>query len=98
MQNEEILSEASNRNNGVLGKTSNAFMAAFSYAILFVALMLLTGGNITTNTLGIPAITLFVVVSLAQYLVGGNTKNPRWLVVGSFIISVVTAIAMVIIV
>ncbi|UOR11283.1 hypothetical protein [Halobacillus amylolyticus] len=90
MQKEEALDHRSNR-NGVFGEPSNATMAAFCYGMLFVAFMLVTGGTVTVNGLGLPAIGLFIVVSFVQYMVKGT---PRWLVLGSFTLAVVMAFAM----
>ncbi|WP_347553258.1 hypothetical protein ABFG93_22905 (plasmid) [Pseudalkalibacillus hwajinpoensis] len=91
---EGILDNNSSAPKRVLGKTSNATMAAFSYGMLFVALMLFSGGTVTINGLGLPAIALYGVVSLVEYFVGKGSETPRWLVIGSFISAVVTAAIM----
>lgn len=73
---------------------SNGITAAFSYAILFVALMLVWGGTITRDRITMPAVAILIVISLIQYLVKGDSKQPRWLVVGAFLVSIVVAVVM----
>ncbi|UOQ94930.1 hypothetical protein MUO14_08390 [Halobacillus shinanisalinarum] len=90
MQKEGTFGHRSNR-NGVFGEPSNATTAALSYGMLFVAFMLVTGGTITINGLGLPAIGLFVMISFVQYMVKGT---PRWLVLGSFTFAVGMAVVM----
>lgn len=79
------------------GPFSNGFMAAAVYAMIFVALMLAFEGTITRDTVVLPAVALLVVISLVQYIVKGNSRYPRWLVIGSFITSIATAIVMTVI-
>ncbi len=92
MKNEEILRSASKR-NGVLGSPKTATMAAFTYAVLFIALMLLMGGKITINALGLPAIALFLITTFTEYILKTD-QTPRWLVIGSFTIAAVLAVLM----
>lgn len=81
----------------VPGPLENGIMAAYVYAILFVALMVVLEGTITGDSIVMPAVILLGVVSLVQYLVKGNSMQPRWLVVGSFVTGVLTAVVMAII-
>ena len=76
---------------------SNGTTAAFGYAILFVPLMLAFNGTITSDGIALPAVAILLVISLIQYLVKGDSKNPRWLVLGSFVVPVVAAVVMTII-
>lgn len=79
------------------GSFSNGIMAAAVYAMLFVALMIAFNGTITRDTLVVPAVVLLVAISVVQFIVKGNSRFPRWLVLGSFITSTITAIIMTII-
>lgn len=81
----------------VPGPLDNGIMAASSYAILFVALMVVLEGTITGDGIVMPAVILLGVISLVQYIVKGNSMQPRWLVVGSFIVGVITAVTMAIV-
>lgn len=79
------------------GSFSNGIMGATVYAMLYVALMIAFKGTITRDTLVVPAIALLVVISFIQFIVKGNSRFPRWLVLGSFVTSTITAIVMTII-
>lgn len=81
----------------IYGSFSNGVMAAVVYAILFVALMVVFEGTITRDTLVMPAVALLVGISLVQFIVKGNSRFPRWLVLGSFTTSTVVAIVMTVI-
>lgn len=81
----------------IYGPFSNGIMAGAVYVIFFIALMLVFDGLITRDTIVMPAVSLFALVSLVQYIVKGNSRYPRWLVIGSFIISIITSIIMTII-
>lgn len=76
------------------GSFSNGIMAAVVYAMLFVALMVAFNGTITRDTLVLPAVALLMVISIVQFIVKGNSRFPRWLVLGSFTISTITAVIM----
>lgn len=82
---------------GVFRWFSNGITAAFGYAILFVALMLAFNGTITRDGITLPAVAILLVISLIQYLVKGDSKHPRWLVLGSFVVPIVVAVAMTVI-
>lgn len=81
----------------IYGSFSNGIMAAVVYAMLFVPLMLVLEGTITRDLLALPAVALLLVISLVQYIVKGNSRYPRWLVLGSFITSVIVAVVMTVI-
>lgn len=81
----------------IYGSFSNGVMAAVVYAILFVTLMVVFEGTITRDTLVLPAVALLIVISLVQFIVKGNSRFPRWLVLGSFITSTVVAVVMTVI-
>ena len=85
--------------SGVLGQWSNGFYVALAFGMLFVSLMLVTGKQLTINVLAIPALVLFLVVSVTENFVtrGGKKDTPQWIIVGSFVIAVLTAIGMTII-
>ena len=76
------------------GSFSNGIMAVAVYVMLFVALMIAFNGTITRDTLVVPAVAFIVVISIMQFVVKGNSRFPRWLVLGSFITSTVTAVVM----
>lgn len=83
------------QNRGVLKPLGLASSVAFAYAILFVALSLVTNKNIDMDTLVLPAIALFLLVSSIEY--GFSRKNkstPQPLLVGSFIIALIIAFVM----
>ncbi|ANU09503.1 hypothetical protein A1A1_11992 [Planococcus antarcticus DSM 14505] len=86
-------------NSGVLGTMSNGFYAAIIYGMLFVSLMLATGKEITVDGLAIPALLIYLVVKVTEYFTTKNKKTAtsQWVVVGSFILSVATAIVMTVI-
>lgn len=86
-------------NSGVLGPLSNGFFAAIMYGILFVPLMLISNKEISTDALAIPALILFLVINLIDFLSTNRKKKatPQWVVVGSFIVSVGTAVVMTIV-
>lgn len=81
---------------GVLEPLSNGFYVALVYGMLFVSLMLVTGKELTINVLTIPALLLFLVVKATEYFVSKGRKKgtPQWIIVGSFVITVLTAIGM----
>lgn len=79
------------------GSFSNGIMAAAVNAMLFVGLTIAFNGTITRDTLVVPAVALLVAISIVQFIVKGNSRFPRWLVLGSFITSTITAIIMTII-
>lgn len=83
----------------VLGQWSNGFYVALAYGMLFVSLMLVTGKELTINVLAIPALVLFLVVSVTEYFVTRGEKKdvPQWIIVGAFVIAVLTAIGMTVI-
>ncbi|MEY9975680.1 hypothetical protein [Lysinibacillus sp. RC79] len=85
--------------SGVLGPLSNGFFVALVYVMLFVSLMLVTGKELTTNVLAIPALVLFLVVRVTEYFVtsGGKKDTPQWMIVGAFVIAFLTAIGMTVI-
>lgn len=78
-------------NSGLSKWISNGAMAAIVYAILFIAFMLVFNQTLTRDWIVMPALALFVIVSIVQYVVKGNDTYPRWLVIGSFVTSVMTA-------
>ncbi len=93
MKYEEDTLKPHSQRNVVLGCPNAATMAAFSYGVLFIALMLFMGGKITINVLGIPAIALFAGVAFTKYVVKAD-QTPRWLVVGSFVCAAGLAVLM----
>ncbi|MBM7578222.1 hypothetical protein [Jeotgalibacillus terrae] len=82
--------------NGVLGPISKGFDAAIMYGLLFVSLMLVTGKEITTESLAMPALLLFLVVNGADYAAAkkNGKSTPQWIVVGSFVLAAGAAVAM----
>jgi|GEM_PF-1039839 len=84
---------------GVLGPLSNGFYVALVYGMLFVSLMLVTGKELTINVLAIPALVLFLVVRFTENFVTGSEKKdmPQWIIVGAFVMAVLTAIGMTVI-
>lgn len=78
----------------IYGSFSNGIMAASVYAMLFVALMIAFDGTITRDSLILPAAFLLVGISVVQWIVKGNSRFPRWLVLGSFVMSVLVAVGM----
>lgn len=80
---------------GVLDPLGLASSVAFAYVILFIALMLVFDKIITRDGVVLPAILIFLVVSIVKYIFfEGDKSIPQWLVVGSFLISAITAIGM----
>lgn len=84
----------SEQRENLYGVFSNGIMGAGVYAILFVALMIVFEGNLTRDVIVMPAVILFTIISMIQFIVKGNARFPRWLVLGSFTASVITAIIM----
>lgn len=84
---------------GVLGQWSNGFYVALVYGMLFVSLMLVTDKELTINVLTIPALVLFLVVSVTEYFVTRDEKKdmPQWIIVVAFVMAVLTAIGMTVI-
>ncbi|MGP5274210.1 hypothetical protein ACTXLK_13020 [Psychrobacter faecalis] len=75
-----------------------ASSVAFAYAILFVALMLVSDKKITSDGVVLPAILIFLVISIVKYTFFKEDKNiPQWLVVGSFLIAIIMAVVMTVI-
>lgn len=88
---------STNKNNsGVLGPISNGFYAAIIYGILFVPLMLVADKEITVDALGIPALVLFLIINLIEFFMtkGRKKASSQWVILGSFIVSIGTAIVM----
>ena len=82
----------------VLDPLGLASSVAFAYVILFVALMLVFDKIITRDGVVLPAIFIFLVVSIVKYIFFKRDNNvAQWLVVGSFLISTITAIGMTVI-
>lgn len=81
---------------GILKPLGLASSVAFAYIILFVALSLVTDKNIEMDTVVLPAIALFLVISSIEYgLSRKNKSTPQPLLVGSFIVALVVAFIMV---
>ena len=79
----------------VLDPLGLASSVAFAYVILFIALMLVFDKIITRDEVVLPAILIFLVVSIVKYIFfKGDKSIPQYLVVGSFLISAITAIGM----
>jgi len=77
----------------VLDPLGLASSVAFAYVILFIALMLVFDKIITRDGVVLPAILIFLVVSIVKYIFfKKDNSTPQWLVVGSFLISAITAI------
>lgn len=75
-----------------------ASSVAFAYAILFVALMLVSDKKITSDGVVLPAILIFLVISIVKYTFFKEDKNiPQWLVVGSFLIAIIMAVVITVI-
>jgi RsiW-degrading membrane proteinase PrsW (M82 family) len=84
-----------NTKKGILAPLGLASSVAFAYAILFVALMLVSDKTITSDGVVLPAILIFLVISIVKYIFFKEDKNiPQWLVVGSFLIAIITAVVM----
>src|SRR5699024_12418811 len=82
---------------GVLYLLTLASSMAFVYVLLFVALMLIADKTITMNAVVLPALSVFLVISVIKSVFLKEHKNsPQWLVVGSFIISSGLAVIMMI--
>ena len=82
---------------GVLKPLGLASSMAFVYVLLFVALMLIADKTITMNGVVLPALSVFLVISVIKSVFLKEHKNsPQWLVVGSFIISSGLAVIMMI--
>ena len=80
---------------GILGSISHGFMSLLVYGMIFVALMIALDGPITFETLVMPAALIYVVVRVTEYITIKKMNNvPRWLVLGSFGVAVLTAIVM----
>jgi len=80
---------------GIFDSISHGFMSLLVYGMLFIALMIAFNGPITFDTLIMPAAFIYVVVRAIEYVTIKKTNNvPRWLVLGSFGIAVLTAIGM----
>ncbi|MFB4162248.1 hypothetical protein ACE1TI_00115 [Alteribacillus sp. JSM 102045] len=93
-----LSSRETSEKSGVLHPISTGAKMAFVYAMLFVALMLFTGGTITVDGLGLPAFVLFLIISLVEYIVTRNGKPlPQWLIIGAVLLSMATAVIMTII-
>lgn len=83
---------------GVLKSLSLASAMAFVYILLFIALMLVSDKTISMDGVVLPALLIFLIISVANYLFVKKEKDsPQWLIVGSFIITSVIAIIMTII-
>lgn len=83
---------------GVLKSLSLATSMAFVYILLFIALMLVSDKTISMDGVVLPALLIFLIISVANYLFVKKEKgSPQWLIVGSFIITSVIAIIMTII-
>lgn len=82
---------------GIYGSFSNGIMAASVYVIFFVTLMLVFEGTIIRDLVTLPAAALLLSITLVQYIVKGNSRYPRWLVLGSFITSIIVAVVMTVI-
>ncbi|MCD5322195.1 hypothetical protein [Pontibacillus sp. HN14] len=85
--------------NGVLNPRSTGFNMAIIYGLLFVPLMLVMDKEITVDLLAIPALLLYVLVQLIESFItkGKKATVPQWLIVGSFVVSVLTAVIMAIV-
>ena len=82
-------------NKDILEPLGLASSVAFAYAILFVALMLVLDKTITSDGVILPAILIFLVISIVKYIFFKEDKNiPQWLVVGSFLIAIITTVVM----
>ncbi|MGP9516874.1 hypothetical protein ACT3RO_14035 [Psychrobacter sp. AOP5-CZ1-12] len=83
---------------GLLEPLGLASAVAFAYAILFVALVLASDKTVTSDGVVLPAILIFLVISIVKYTFFKEDKNiPQWLVVGSFLIAIIIAIVMTVI-
>ncbi|WP_022794800.1 hypothetical protein [Marinococcus halotolerans] len=79
----------------VLKPASPGAKTALIYGMLFVALMLVTGKTITTDNLGLPAVALFLVVNVCDYIERKSRKHfQQVIVVGSFLLAVASAVCM----
>lgn len=90
------MSIMSERNNGLFGYTGNALSAALTYGILFVPIMLLLNKELTADSLGLPALAIYLVVKLIEYIArrSGVEEIPQWIVIGSFALSIIGAVLM----
>lgn len=80
---------------GILNPISHGFMSLLVYGMLFIAFMIAFNGPITFDTLLMPAAFIYGIVRAIEYVTIKKTNTvPRWLVLGSFGIAVVTAIGM----
>ncbi|MFC4737205.1 hypothetical protein ACFO4L_11450 [Bacillus daqingensis] len=79
---------------GVLGPVSTGAYAAFAYAILFVALMLLFGGAITASGIGIPGLLLYAAVTITEKtLIRKIGSLPDGFTAGAFFLATIAALA-----
>ncbi|EZH65680.1 hypothetical protein DH09_12550 [Bacillaceae bacterium JMAK1] len=70
-------------------------MSVLIYGMLFVTLMVATGGSITLDNLLLPIVAIYAAVSIIEFLIKRRReKTPQWLVVGSFGIGAIMAIIM----
>ncbi|MBM7553267.1 hypothetical protein [Thalassobacillus pellis] len=80
---------------GILNPISHGLMSLLVYGMIFVALMLAFNGPITIETLVMPAVFIYIAVRLTEYITIKKTNSvPRWLVLGSFSLSILTAAIM----
>lgn len=78
---------------GIFNPISNGFMALLVYGMIFTALMIAFNGPINFETLVMPAVLVYLVVRTTEYITIKKTNSvPRWLVLGSFGVAVLTAI------
>ncbi|WP_052361401.1 hypothetical protein [Geomicrobium sp. JCM 19038] len=80
---------------GVFGPRSHAFLSVLIYGMLFVTLMVATGGSITLDNLLLPIVAIYASVRIIEFIVKRRQeKTPQWLVVGSFGIGAIMAVMM----
>lgn len=89
-------SKVNKSRDGVLGPRSNGFNMAIIYGLLFVPLMVVMDEDITVDSLGIPALLLFLLVNGIELFIAKvrNKAVPQWMIVGSFVVTVLTAVFM----
>lgn len=88
-----ITDTASKAKDGVLGPKSHAFMSVLVYGMLFVALMVATGGSITLDNLLLPIVGIYAVVGVVEFITMKRVeKAPQWLVNGSFGVGITMAV------
>lgn len=88
-----IDNSSQNKNEGVLKPLGLSSSVAIIYIIFFVSISLVADKNITMDKLALPAVALYLLVSVLEYFFSKKNKNiPKALSIVSFTLSIITAI------